>query len=364
MKKGLSKGLIAFISIVAISISGCVKKRTTTIEDTINQQSIQDIEVAKLQSEVASQELVTEDTNTDVIVEKHYEMFPPNAEAGECYARVMIPEKYKIVKQKVLVKEASNKLVKIPPKYKTVYKKVLVKEATTRLVTTKPVYKTVTQKVLVSEPSSKVITTKPIYKTVTQKVLISPAHTEWKVGKRYIREALKHKTNATGEIICLVKIPAKYKLVTKKILVKPACQVTKKIPAKYKLVTKKVLVKPACTKTVSIPAVYKKVATKELVAPASIKSIVIPAQYKYINKKIKVKDSELKWVPVLCETNFTKPRIMMVQRALKNAGYNPGPIDGIIGVKTKAAIRRFQLSKNLATGALTLETLRELGVYR
>ena len=354
MKKGLNKGLITFISIVAISLSGCVKKTSCDVDDAISNQSIQDIEVAKLQNDIVE---------SDVIVEKNYEMFPPNAEAGECFARVMIPEKYKTVKQKVLVKEASTKLIKIPAKYKKVYKKVLVKEASTKLVTTKPIYKSVTQKVLVSEASSRVLTTTPVYKTITQKVLVAPAHTEWMLGKQYIRNALRQKTNATGEVICLVKVPAKYKLITKKVLVKPACTVTKAIPAKYKLVTKKVLAQPACTRTVALPAVYKKVVTTKLVSPACTKTVSLPAKYKYINKKIKVRDGELKWLPVLCETNFTKPRVKMVQRALRNAGFNPGPIDGIIGVKTKAAIRRYQLSHNLATGALTLSTLRELGVY-
>jgi peptidoglycan hydrolase-like protein with peptidoglycan-binding domain len=58
------------------------------------------------------------------------------------------------------------------------------------------------------------------------------------------------------------------------------------------------------------------------------------------------------------------PRVMMMQRALLQAGFNPGPIDGIIGSKTKAAIRRYQKAHGLATGAITLETLRSLGIYR
>ena len=354
MRIGFNKSLITFVSIVAISLTGCVKRTSCDVDDAISKQTIKDIEVAKLQNQISS---------NDVIVEQRYEMFPSNAQPGECYTRVMIPEKYKIVKQKVLVKEASTKLIKIPAKYKTVYKKVLVKEASTKLVTTKPVYKTVTEKVLVKEAEPKVITTKPVYKTVKQRVLVSPAHTEWKLGKRYIREALKYKTNATGEVICLVKIPAKYKIITKKVLVKPACTVTKTMPPKYKIITKKVLVKPATTITKTIPAVYKKVAVKELVSPETTKTVIIPAEYKYINKKVKVKDSELKWLPVLCETNFTRPRVMMVQRALKEKGFNPGPIDGIFGSKTKDAVRRFQIANNLATGALTINTLRALGVY-
>jgi peptidoglycan hydrolase-like protein with peptidoglycan-binding domain len=44
-------------------------------------------------------------------------------------------------------------------------------------------------------------------------------------------------------------------------------------------------------------------------------------------------------------------------------GYDPGPIDDIIGARTKAAILQFQKDNNLATGnALSLETLKALGV--
>ncbi len=356
MKRNVSKSFWIIGVVATVLISGCSQRTSCEVDDAISKQSVKDIEVAKLQTKIASK--------NDVIIKKSYEMFPPNAEAGECYTRVMIPEKYKIVKQKVLVKEASTKLIKIPAKFKVVYKNLLVKEASTKLVTTKPIYKSVVNKVLVKEADTKVITKKPIYGYEKEKILVTPTHTEWKVGKRFLCNAIKHKSNATGEVICLVKVPACYKIVNKRVVLKPACTITKQIPAQYKLVTKKVLLKPACTITKTIPAVYKKVATKELVTPATTKTIVVPAQYKYINKKVKVKDSELKWMPILCETNFTMPRIMMVQRALMEAGFNPGPIDGVFGDKTKIALRDFQKSKCLATGALTISTLRALGVYK
>lgn len=37
-----------------------------------------------------------------------------------------------------------------------------------------------------------------------------------------------------------------------------------------------------------------------------------------------------------------------IQQALKNAGFDPGPIDGVMGPRTKAAIRAYQQSKGLA----------------
>jgi len=347
---------VASLALIA-SFSGCAQRTSCDVDDAIAKQSTKDIEVAKLQSAVVKQ---------NTIIEKRYELFPSNAKAGECYARVLTPEKFSTVKEKVLVKEASTKLVRVPAKYRIVTKKVLVKEASTKIQTVPPVYKTVTEKVLVKPTTTKLVAVPAVYKTVKQRVLVEPAHTEWKKGRGIYSydNTLQTKTTPTGEIMCLVKIPAKYKIITKKVLVKPACTVTKTIPAQYKIVTKKVIATPAKEKVINIPAVYKTVTVKELVCPETTKEIKIPAVYKTITKKVKVKDSQIKWLPVLCETNFTMPRVMMMQRALLRAGFNPGPIDGIIGSKTKAAIRRYQKAKGLATGAITLETLRSLGIYR
>jgi murein L,D-transpeptidase YcbB/YkuD len=44
----------------------------------------------------------------------------------------------------------------------------------------------------------------------------------------------------------------------------------------------------------------------------------------------------------------SRPTIKHIQIALRNAGYNPGPIDGRMGRQTKDAIRAFQRANNLA----------------
>lgn len=52
-----------------------------------------------------------------------------------------------------------------------------------------------------------------------------------------------------------------------------------------------------------------------------------------------------------------------VQQGLRDAGFDPGPVDGMSGSKTVAAIIDFQKQNNLeAGGKLTKETLRALGV--
>ena len=55
--------------------------------------------------------------------------------------------------------------------------------------------------------------------------------------------------------------------------------------------------------------------------------------------------------------------IRKVQEALKAKGEDPGSIDGIMGKKTKAALKKFQEQNNLkATAMLDEQTAEKLGV--
>lgn len=55
--------------------------------------------------------------------------------------------------------------------------------------------------------------------------------------------------------------------------------------------------------------------------------------------------------------------IQDVQAALKNKGFDPGPLDGVMGTKTRTAIREFQESNSLQpTGMLDEKTQEALGV--
>ena len=53
-----------------------------------------------------------------------------------------------------------------------------------------------------------------------------------------------------------------------------------------------------------------------------------------------------------------------VQAALIQAGFNAGPINGMLTDQTQQAIRDFQQAKGLAQGGnLTKETVEALGIY-
>ena len=58
-------------------------------------------------------------------------------------------------------------------------------------------------------------------------------------------------------------------------------------------------------------------------------------------------------------------QIRQAQEALKAKGFDPGPIDGIAGAKTKAAVRKYQEQNHIvANGRLGGETYSSLGVDR
>lgn len=60
----------------------------------------------------------------------------------------------------------------------------------------------------------------------------------------------------------------------------------------------------------------------------------------------------------------SRPNARQIQACLKNAGYNPGAIDGKIGKQTRTAIKEFQKANNLsADGKVGKQTWKLLRKY-
>jgi His-Xaa-Ser repeat protein HxsA len=60
---------------------------------------------------------------------------------------------------------------------------------------------------------------------------------------------------------------------------------------------------------------------------------------------------------------LTRVQIRLVQQRLKAAGFDPGAIDGVLGAKTRAALRKYQGSQGLPNhGTIDEKTLKSLGV--
>ncbi len=283
------------------------------------------------------------------------------AQPGECYARVVSPPRFNTVSEEVLAKAASERIEITPAIYETVEEQVLVKPAGRKIAEIiPPVYKTVTDQVLVKAAGEKVVETPAVYKIMEETQLVKPATTEWKKGRGPVEKV----DGLTGEIMCLVTVPAEYRTVQQRVVVTPASVQRLPVPAEYASVQRQELVSPASVREVETPAEYKTVRTLKIAKPAEEKRIAIPAEYQTITRQVLVSESTAQWKSILCETNTTPGIVQNIQRALQAKGFNPGPIDGVVGAETSAAIRAFQQANGLATGGLTMDTLDKLGVRR
>ncbi len=285
--------------------------------------------------------------------------FPVTAQPGECYARVVNPPKFEARSEQMLAKAETERIEIIPARYETVEEKVMVKPAGKKIVDIiPPVYKTVEESVVVKGASERIEQTPAVYREVEDTQLIKPATTTWKKGRGPIEKV----DGLTGEIICLVTVPAEYRTVKKRVVVSPAEVKRIPVPAEYGTVLRQELVKPSEVREVETPAEYKVVRSVKMVAPAEEKRIPIPAEYQTVTSQILVSEGKAEWKSILCETNTTPGIVLDIQRALLAKGFNPGKMDGVIGQETSAAIHAFQQANNLATGGLTMDTLDRLGV--
>ncbi len=284
---------------------------------------------------------------------------PTNARPGECYGKVRTPAQYRTVEDKVLVSEGGKQIARInPAKYQAKTQTVTVKEATEELVTIPATYRTVTETITVTPATTRMIATPASYKTVTERVQVSPARTVWKQG-----EGPNQRIDAaTGDVMCLVEVPAEYKNITKRVLVTPEATLQETVPAVTKQITKRVIDQPARVERRAIPAVTEQITTQVLVQPEQPVYEDIAPQYKTTSRKELVKSEQIAWTQILCNTNVNRSTVMKLQQELKNAGYNPGRLDGVLGDETYEAVFRFQRSKNLPAGQITMETLRALGL--
>lgn len=342
---------------------------------------------------------------TDGVVEfakKHSSDNIAGATPGTCFHEHRKAAKYKSQAEKVLVSEAYDVVETIPAKYKTVGETVVVQEASTRIIEVPATYKNETKRILVkpattvwkkgSGPIQKIdsatgeimclVDVPAEYEMVTTRVVDKPASTKV-VAIPAVTKVIQSRQEISPAKEIRRTVPAKYKMVNKTVIESDGELVWHEIhnhtmnkasrtgrqmclvnePAVYNTVAKRIVITPASTQKIAIPAEYKTIKVKALLSAASENRTKIPAVYKTIQRKELIEDGAMEWRSILCETNMTRARIKQIQAALKAKGYNPGPIDGVVGSKTVYAMNQFQKANKLPIDRyLNVESIRALGV--
>lgn len=353
IKKASLTGFVA----ATLVLSGCSTTGNTTSSGNLGQS--EKVRLAELDRRAADLDAREAQLNsranaTSTLPEdaaRSGDLLPPNAAAGECYARVWVEPEYTTRSEQILASEASTKIDVIPAQYETVTQTVLVSAASSRIETVPAVYgkeqetikirdgrrvwrvanknnaapaseallaaatthgidiasasvgmcfhehyvpatyKTVSdqvltkaatesvsilpaeytmveEQVLVREASTKLVNVPAEYATEEEQIIDKPAHTIWKKGSGPIQKI----DEATGEIMCLVEVPAT-----------------------YKTIKRTVLRSPARTETVQIPAEYKTVKVRKLVSAASEQRTPIAAEYGEVSRQVVDQDAGFVW---------------------------------------------------------------------
>ncbi len=322
-------------------------------------------------------------------------------EAGGCFIEYFKDAEYKVEKVRVMTKPASEEINLLPAEYETTEERIIVKQA-----------------------SSEVVDVPAIYRTQTESVLVEPARSVWKddcgviervdnatgevmclveVPARY--ETLTKTVLDTPATTKSVNVPAVYKTIKVERLVKPASEERKEVaaefttvdkqvkvsepvffwlakgeavddgvtatgreiclterPAEFASVDRQVLGKPASVTAETVPARYQTIQVDRLITPGSESRTVIPARTKTVTTQVQTSPAKVEWRKVLCEVNMTPEVITELQRALKREGFDPGPIDGVVGVGTVRAMERYQTEEGIDKGGITYEALKRLKV--
>ncbi len=287
---------------------------------------------------------------------------PPQPDQyGKCYAKCKTPDVYETVSTQVLVKESRAKSTVSDSEYETVTETVLVKDGYKKLTVIPAKFETKEQRVLVSEGSCKVSVVPAKYDTQTTRELVSPASGKW-VKKKKAPNCL----SANPEdcyVLCWEEIPAQYKTNSTSILIQPESYDTIYTDPVYKTIKVQVMIEPARVEEEYVPPVYKEVTKKVLARCGGVSTTYTPAEYKTETKKVLVAEgSYTDWVEVVCAGDMDNSMVSGVQKALNDRGYDAGPVDGVMGAKTRAALVKYQQDNGLPVGNLNIATLQSLGL--
>lgn len=293
--------------------------------------------------------------------------YPPDSDAGSCFARVLIPETTEIVTEQVIDEPERTEVRFIPAVLETYTQEVLVKEATKAYTVIPAQFATQTEEVLEAPERIETIVIPATFETQTEKVLIRPAYTTWKPGAglfgRNVPDASAGTGSAmsTGELLCRVEVPDQFENITRTRIVTPERTETRVMPARYRTISRQVVASPARVVEEDVPAVYETITLQREVTPAQEETLVIAATYRTVEKRVVTGGGSVEWREVLCDTNTSPAKIKEVQQALNDKGYAV-PTDGDFGPATLKAMEAYQRANGLPVGYLTVRTVETLGV--
>ncbi|MEM6320299.1 MAG: peptidoglycan-binding domain-containing protein [Bacteroidota bacterium] len=250
--------------------------------------------------------------------------------AAPSYREEVIPAQYATITKQKVVTPATMREEIIPAEYKTITKRVLKKPATYDRVAVPGEYKTT------SYSARQGLILKPGYRWTTSGLVYNPAYDS--AAPSYVGSAMPNGAGpgadgSGGAVGGMIAGDV------------PADANSADVYSNWGIA--------------GCPAGYNYNADSGVCS----RTVDVPAEYATVTKRaVSRKGGFSEWREVVCANKVTTSMVQQVQRALRDRGYDPGPIDNIIGTQTKAALVKFQKANGLPVGNLDMETLKALGV--
>ncbi|PQJ80860.1 OmpA family protein [Polaribacter porphyrae] len=224
---------------------------------------------------------------------------PENPEPGKCYVRCKTPDVYKNETVNVAVAPEYKKIVTYPAEYRTIQEKVLVREAGEKILIVPAVWGTQEVTYYEKEDGSKLEVQKATFNQGFETVETRAATASWEMSEKL--PDCDSNDPDDCRYWCYKPVPAEFRTMPVEKLLRDATVIKTSIPGVKKTYQRKVMVKKPTTSIVQTPPEYKTITKTILVRDARTEEVIVPAVYRSITKQILVKKGGLStWKAVDC----------------------------------------------------------------
>ena len=210
--------------------------------------------------------------------------YPPNATPGHCYQHFLTPQVTETHHERVVDVPEHTATRTIPAVYGEVEKQVVVREGHVEHFQVPPTYRTVTETEVVRPESVHTEVIPAQYDVVTDRVLVREAHAEWRRQPGPVSDPDMPRRPSDRDIVCLVKIPAEYRLETRRIQRSPERIIRTILPAELHTRTRQMIDQPAHDEQRTIDPVYSTVREKVVIQPERTETYTVAATYRDVVK--------------------------------------------------------------------------------
>lgn len=266
--------------------------------------------------------------------------------AFQCSTKLLRPAVFREEPLKVLVYDGSANYSNIPAEMVWHETKIQVEPARYAQETKAAEYEEIQDLIEVERTRSELYASPAKYKSVVREVLTKPHYQRWKAG-----------CLATANESCLEHVAAELTKMSTQVVHEPAQISQRSIPAKIIAIKRKKLIKPGQGIGEILPARYATIKLRLVSKPWKITSSLVPSKYETLTIHRKLRDEQVVSMPVVCAEALSAEHIIQIQQALLQNGQTL-----TVSGSTINAIHSFQAENKLAIGAITLETLRKLGL--